>query len=123
MICFIVKEVFHQYDSMAYPHVSSDSNIVVEFFKTLSSKLTGSKKNEISLPTQNLMQSEALKMYLEEHRLILCEMKFTSSFNIQTFIKEILFIFNSVRLVRHCIGDLRWGRWDTFAASEITEVN
>ena len=103
---------------MAYPHTDSKSTVtkVVEFF-------TGgifTSEKEVGLPDQNVMQSAALKLYLQIYRDILCEFKF-SNLNAQSITEQIMCIFHSLRVVQHCVDNLRWGAND-FRCTSLSEV-
>lgn len=114
-------EVFHQYDSMAYPHIATDSNVVIKVFKLGWDFFTGgtsSTEKEICIPDQNSMQSEALRLYMKTHdvELKLCQFQFLS---IKSVTEDIMIIFHSLHSILTWTG---WGKHDTRVSSELAKV-
>ena len=103
--------VFHQYDSVAYPHVESGSKVVrllKKGWKKGWNFITGGSsaaEDEITLPSQDVMQSEALRFYLDAHKNTLCKFIFPCSFNASVATDGIMGIFKSLRYVQHCVED------------------
>lgn len=86
----------HQYDSMAYPRIESKSRIG-KFLKKGWDLLIGKTSDveeEITLPDQESMQTEALRIYLEEYSKQLCTPTCTSNAEVVT--KGIITIFRSL---------------------------
>lgn len=99
--------VLHKYDSVAYPHVESRSK-VVRFLKKGWNWFTGGTsetENEIALPSQDVIQSEALKFYLGTSKDTLCAFDFPSFFKADVFINKMMDIFNSLYAITHCMDD------------------
>ena len=114
--------VLYQYDSVAYPHVESGSK-VVQFLKKGWSWFTGwtsATENEIALPSQDVIQSEALNFYLEAHKYVLCNFTFPSSFKANIATNETMNIFNALSIVTHCVEDYKC---EIFRCSKLREVS
>lgn len=108
---------------MAYPHVESKST-VVNFLKKGWNFITGgtsATEGEVTLPSQDVMQSEALNFYLDAHKSTLSKFSFPSSFKADIATNEIMTIFNSLRFVTHCMDDC--GYVTLFLCSKLSEVS
>ena len=104
-----IGEVFHQYDSIAYPQVTSKlsgvrNNFIVKSLMSLIGAST--KEDKIDLPNQEAMQLSAMKFYLDEYVNMLCSLSF-DKLDAQYVTMKIMDIFCSTRFVSHCIDDMK----------------
>ncbi len=87
---------------MAYPRIQKTSPGV--FKKTWNYFTGGSSQNQMQeskILDQPSMQEEAMRIYLEEYKKILCDFSF-SSLNPEIATSDILHIFHSLRYVHSC---------------------
>ncbi len=88
---------FHQYDSVAYPHIVEPSGLIQRSWHIITGARGFSQMQEIL--DQPSMQSEALRIYLKEHKERLCDL---ASLDAEMATRDILHIFHSLRYVRIC---------------------
>ena len=76
---------------MAYPFVPSEDKSIVKFWKWISSSNSDEKK--VMITDHESSQSEALKVYLDSLKDLLCKWKLSVSFNIQCATNQIIKIY------------------------------
>ena len=109
--------VFHQYDSMAYPHVVTKQSRVRRVYNFVT-RTDSTPVDKVDLPDQNSMQSEALKMYLEEFKKRLCDFNIL---NAQIATTEIMNIFQSLLSVQHCVNNWTW-EMEIYNSAKLSKV-
>ena len=125
-VYFVSLGVIHQYDSVAYPHVKSNSKVVkavktgFQFLKSFFVTSASTTENEVVLPDQDTMQAEALKIYLQRYKDELCELKFASQVRFPS--EEIMDIFGSLHFVWNCKDNCSRGNPESYLCKSLPEV-
>lgn len=101
-----VREVFHKYDSMAYPQIK------ISRFNFWTEKA--------NLPDQNTMQSTALRLYLMNFKSMLRALNFSGS-NAEVITSEFITIFLSLYRMNHCLDNMIWEK-ETYTCTHLPKV-
>ncbi len=100
---FLTGGEFHQYDSVAYPHIAEASSGLIQRGWNMFTRSSSQSKIQDILD-QPSMQSEALRIYLKSYKMRLCKFEF-SSLDAEIATSDILHIFQSLRYVHNCVGN------------------